>query len=223
MAAGKSSPAFPIGHMRLSHLASCGWKEDSPANNRSFLSPLFGSRSPSSRPIEASVHPGPRAHPGAVHSLGWPSVLVQTRRLSQPWVSGGRHSFRLAMLAATGRQPRRPGWGFSVGRPWRVGGQWSRGGLAQSPPPSRRIVGRKSRCRIAAWQGHWLPRGLRLLASVLWTGAKAAPGPPWAHPAQDKAIVGTLWKEAALPSSDALTARTDLAVLVLQEQPIDIS
>nr|AAS66218.1 LRRGT00127 [Rattus norvegicus] len=61
--------------------ASLGWKEDPRPNNRSFLSPLFGALSPSSSPIEASVHPVLSARSGSDPSLGWPSVLAQTRRL----------------------------------------------------------------------------------------------------------------------------------------------
>lgn len=158
-AAGKSSPAFPIGRMRLSRLGFSWVKTRGPASDRSsrrFSRP----RSPSSRPIEASVHPGLSAHLWEVPSRRWPSVLAQTRRLRPQKPRRARLGLLVAaILPAIPRSPP-PGDVLEAlagaspwTRPWRAGGRWSRGGRAQKPPLSRRIVGRVS---VAAES----PRGL---------------------------------------------------------------
>lgn len=157
-AAGKSSPAFPIGHRRLSR-PGFSWMEGRPAAQQSIV-PLAAIRGPltffvqshrglCSSSSERSFRVGPL--PGMAEcSCADPPPQAAEAPKGQPWLSGGRHSSRHAMLAATRRCPRRPSWGFSVARPWTVGGRWSSGGRAQRLPPSRRIAG-KSPCRIAAW------------------------------------------------------------------------
>lgn len=175
--------------------ASLGWKEDPRPNNRSFLSPLFGALSPSSSPIEASVHPGLSARSGSVPSLGWPSVLVQTRRLRPQ--KPRRASFSCQVVAILPAIPCSPpprdvleglSWGFSVARPWTVGGRWCSGGRAQRLPPSRRIASK--RVPAESRRGPAVAAARARAPSVRRTGTEAAPGPPTAHPAQAEAMEG---------------------------------
>lgn len=129
-AAGKSSPAFPIGHRRLSR-PGFSWMEGRPAAQQSIV-PLAAIPGPltfvqshrglcSSR-SECSFRVGPL--PGmAEGSCADPPPPAAEAPKGRPWLSGGRYSSRHATLAATRRCPRRPSWGFSVARPWRVGGR----------------------------------------------------------------------------------------------------
>lgn len=174
-------------HFRLaaSVSASLGWKDDPRPSNRSFFSPLF--RAPltfvqahrglcSSRSECSSM--GGALPAMAECSCADPPPQAAEAPKGQPWPSGGRHSFRHATLAATRSRPGRPGWGFSVGpslesRPpvesWRPRAE-------TAAIQAHRWQG-KSRCKIAAWPGRWLPRGFGLLAFAGW-GPRLLPGPP---------------------------------------------
>lgn len=194
-AAGKSSPAFPIGHRRLSR-PGFSWMEVRPAAQQSIV-PLAAIRGPltfvqsyrglCSSSFERSFRVGPL--PGMAEcSCADPPPQAAEAPKGQPWLSGGRHSSRHAMLAATRRCPRRPSWGFSVARPWTVGGRWSSGGRAQTLPPSRRIAGK--RVPAESRRGPAVAAAKVRASSVCRTGTEAAPGPPTGHPAQAEAVEG---------------------------------
>lgn len=150
-AAGKSSPAFPIGHRRLSR-PGFSWMEGRPAaqqidrSSRRYSGPLTfvqSHRGLCSSRSECSFRVGPL--PGMAEcSCADPPPPAAEAPKGRPWLSGGRHSSRHATLAATRRCPRRPSWGFSVARPWRVGA----GEVVAAAIQAHRW--QKSSCRITA-------------------------------------------------------------------------
>ena len=154
-----------------SRLLSGGGKTRGPRIDRSSRRDS-GPRSPSSRPIEASVHPGLRARP----RVGLPSragdgrvFLLRPAALGRRSPEGPALAFRwmpffppcharrhfrgvLEGLAGT------PRWA----RPWREGA----GGVGEAAAMQAHRWQGKSRCGMATWPSRWLPRGRGLLASA---------------------------------------------------------
>lgn len=139
-------------HFRLaaSVSASLGWKEDPRPSNRSFFSPLF--RAPLTF---VQAHRGLCSSRSECSSMGGAlPAMAETRRLRPQ--KPRRASLGLQVAAILSAMPRSPPPGDVLeglagasrwARPWRAGRRWSRGGRAQRPPLSRRIVGR---ARVAA-------------------------------------------------------------------------
>lgn len=154
-----------------SRLLSGGGKTRGPRIDRSSRRDS-GPRSPSSRPIEASVHPGLRARPRA----GLPSRAGDGRVfLLRPAASGRRSpegpalAFRWPPFFPP-RHARRHFRGVLVGlagAPRGPGpGEQGAGGVGEAAAMQAHRWQGKSRCGMAAWPGRWLPRGRGLLASA---------------------------------------------------------